>query len=368
MRLVVAGGGTGGHLFPGIAVAEEFLSRDEANEVLFVGTQNGIEARVLPGLGYRLEFISVTGMRRKSLLEQVKGIVMLVKSYFQSRKILESFRPDVVLGVGGYASGPVVLAAGQLPCRRFIHEQNALPGFTNKFLARIAEKVFISFRETERIFPAGKSVMTGNPLRRQILQDVQTGGADQAVPEMFRILVFGGSAGAHSINMAMTDALSFLGDVKGRMSITHQTGANDLDEVTACYNKEGFVAEVLPFINNMADAYHRADLVICRAGATTLAEVTACGKACIFIPFPFATDDHQMKNAQALVEKGAGFMLLNKDLTGERLALMIRELMEDRERLKMVGVCARKLARPDAAKIIVDEMLADKRQRLAGGR
>ncbi len=358
MRLVIAGGGTGGHLFPGIAVAEEFLSRDEANEVLFIGTQNGIEARVLPGLGYPLEFISVTGMRRKSLSEQVKGIVMLVRSYFQSKILLESFRPDMVLGVGGYASGPVVLAAGQLPCRRFIHEQNALPGFTNKFLARFAEKVFMSLEESEKFFPAGKSVMTGNPLRRQILGDVRAEDADTADHKEFRILVFGGSAGAHSINMAMADALPFLDDVKGRLSVTHQTGTNDLEEMTERYRKEAFNADVLPFINDMAGAYHRADLVICRAGATTLAEVTACGKACIFIPFPYATDDHQRKNAQALVEKGAGFMLLNRDLTGERLAHMIRELMEDRERLKIVGMCARKLARPDAAKRIVDVMLA----------
>jgi UDP-N-acetylglucosamine--N-acetylmuramyl-(pentapeptide) pyrophosphoryl-undecaprenol N-acetylglucosamine transferase len=365
MKLLIAGGGTGGHLFPGIAVAEEFLSRDAANEILFIGTRTGIEARVLPGLEYPLEFISVKGMRRKSLLEQAKGTVMLIKSYFQSKRLLERFRPDLVLGVGGYASGPVVLAAGKLPCRRFIHEQNSLPGFTNKLLARFAEKVFISFEESEIYFPAGKSVMTGNPLRSQILREVRTDSGGRADPEEFRLLVFGGSAGAHSINMAIIDALSFLGNARSSLSIMHQSGANDLAEVKARYQKEGFNAEVLPFIDKMADAYHWADLVICRAGATTLAEVTACGKACIFIPFPFATDDHQRKNAQSLVEKGAGFMLLNRDLTGERLAHMIRELMEDREKLKIVGKCARKLARPDAAKIIVDEMLADKRQRLA---
>ncbi len=367
MRLVIAGGGTGGHLFPGIAVAEEFLARNEANEVLFIGTRNGIEARVLPGLGYPLEFISVTGMRRKSLIEQVKGIVMLMKSYFQSKRLLESFRPDIVLGVGGYASGPVVLAALNSTCRQFIHEQNALPGITNKFLARFAEKVFISFEESKRSFPAGKSVLTGNPLRRQILKDVRSEGSEHADPGKFRLLVFGGSAGAHSINLAMVDALSFLGDLKRKLSITHQTGINDLEEVKERYRKIDFAAEVLPFIHNMADEYHRADLVICRAGATTLAEVTACGKACIFIPFPFATDDHQRKNAQALVEKGAGFMLLNRDLTGERLGNMIRELMGDKEKLKIVGKCARNLARPDAAKIIVDEMLAEKRPHPAAG-
>ena len=357
MRLVVAGGGTGGHLFPGIAVAEEFLARDKDNEVLFIGTPNGIEARVLPKLGYRLEFIAVTGMRRKGRIEQVKGIAYLVKSYFQSKRILEAFRPDIVLGVGGYASGPVVLAAGQFPCRRFIHEQNALPGFTNKILARFAEKAFLSIEESERYFPAGKSLLTGNPLRREILENVQLSRAGREASETFNLLVFGGSAGAHSINMAMIDALPFLSEVKSRMSIIHQTGEKDLDEVKAGYQREGFNAEVLPFIHDMADAYRRTDLVICRAGATTVAEVTACGKACIFIPFPYATDDHQRKNAEALVEKGAGFMLLNMDLSGKSLAHMIRELVDDRERLHIAGMCARQLARPDAAKLIVDEMV-----------
>ncbi len=357
MRLVIAGGGTGGHLFPGIAVAEEFLARKEGNEVLFIGTSNGIEARVLPRLGYPLELIAVTGMRRKSSIEQIKGMALLVKSYFQSKKILESFGPDIVLGVGGYASGPVVLAAGKYPCRRFIHEQNALPGFTNKLLARIAEKIFISVEESGQYFPAGKTLLTGNPLRRQILRDMGTSGEERPKEGEFRLLVFGGSAGAHSINMALVDALPFLGEEKGRLAIKHQTGQDDLDVVKVAYGNEGFNAEVLPFIHDMADAYHWADLVICRAGATTIAEVTACGKACIFIPFPFATDDHQRKNAEALAAKGAGFMLLNRDLSGERLANMIKELMRDMERLNVAGMCARQQARPDAARIIVDEMI-----------
>lgn len=358
MRLVVAGGGTGGHLFPGIAVAEEFLSRDPGNEVLFIGTANGIEARVLPRLGYRLELIAVTGMRRKSGIEQIKGMALLLKSYFQSKEILASFRPDIVLGVGGYASGPVVLAAGGLPCRRYIHEQNALPGFTNKLLARFAEKIFISIEESRRYFPVGKTHMTGNPLRRQIIEDVMTAGEDHAVLDDFKILVFGGSAGAHSINMAMVDALPLLKEAENRLSVIHQTGEKDLEEVKVGYRRNCIKAEVLPFIHDMADAYHKADLVICRAGATTIAEVTACGKACIFIPFPYATDDHQRRNAEALVAKGAGFMLLNSDLSGESLANMIQELMKNRERLRLAGMCARQLARPDAAEIIVDEMMA----------
>lgn len=354
MKLVVAGGGTGGHLFPGIAVAEEFLARDERNEVLFIGTENGIEARVLPQLGYRLELISATGMRRKSIVEQLKGLGLLMRSYLQSKNILAAFQPDYVLGVGGYASGPVVLAAGRYSCRRFIHEQNAFPGSTNRVLARFAEKIFVSLEEAIGFFPPGKSIVTGNPLRRQIVQEV---GSAEKAGDGFRILVFGGSAGAHSINMAMVDAAALLGEVRGTLSIVHQTGEKDVDEVKEGYLKAEISAEVLPFIHNMAEAYGQADLVICRAGATTIAEVTACGKPCVFIPFPYATDDHQRKNAEALVQKGAGFLLLNRDLSGERLAKMILDLMENREKLKTAARSAKNLARPDAAKMIVDQML-----------
>jgi UDP-N-acetylglucosamine--N-acetylmuramyl-(pentapeptide) pyrophosphoryl-undecaprenol N-acetylglucosamine transferase len=359
MKMVVAGGGTGGHLFPGIAVAEEFLARDASNEVLFVGTESGIEARVLPRLGYRLECIATTGMRGKSRFSQIKGVALLLKGYFQSKRILGAFRPDVVLGVGGYSSGPLMLAARHLPCRRFIHEQNAVPGFTNKRLVGIVEKVFLSLEESRRFFPAGKSQVTGNPLRKQILEEVRSVRTGQRPSDTFHLLVFGGSAGAHSINMALIEALPFLREVRQRLAIIHQTGDKDLDEVSQAYRKEGFTAETHAFIHNMAEAYHWADLVICRAGATTIAEVTACGKASIFIPFPFATDDHQRKNAEALVGRGAGFMLLNRELTGERLAHMLRELMDEPERLKLAGMCARTLARPDAARIIVDTMLVE---------
>jgi UDP-N-acetylglucosamine--N-acetylmuramyl-(pentapeptide) pyrophosphoryl-undecaprenol N-acetylglucosamine transferase len=357
MRLIVAGGGTGGHLFPGIAVAEEFLARDASNEVLFVGTELGIEARVLPRLQYRLECIATTGMRGKNRLSQLKGAVLLLKSYFQSKKILHDFAPDIVLGVGGYASGPLMLAARRLRCKRFIHEQNAVPGFTNKKLAGIVDKVFLSLEESSRFFPKDKTLVTGNPLRKEILQKVQQDPLIREQTDTFKLLVFGGSAGAHSINMAMLEALPLLCGVSHQLAIVHQTGDKDLNEVQEAYVASGLTAETHPFIHNMAEAYHWADLVICRAGATTLAEITACGKACIFIPFPYATDDHQRKNAEALVEKGAGFMLLNRDLTGESLAKMLLELMADPDKLHLAGERAATLARPEAARIIVDAML-----------
>ncbi len=356
MRLVIAGGGTGGHLFPGIAVAEEFLSRDKANEVLFVGTERGIEARVLPRLGFRVEFIAAAGLRGKGGLSQTKGMAMLLYSYSQSRRILKEFRPDLVLGVGGYASGPVVLAARGMQIRRFIHEQNAIPGMTNKILARVAEEVFISLEESRKFFPKERTLLTGNPVRKEILVAAEAEAAP-AEGGMFRILIFGGSAGAHSVNQAVTAALPFLSEFRERLAITHQTGEKDLAEVREAYRLEGFRAEVVPFIDDMAGAYRDADLVVCRAGATTIAEVTAIGRACIFIPYPHAVDDHQRRNAEALLKKGAGFMLLERELSGERLAQQIGELIEHPERIESTGENARTLARLDAAKVIVDEML-----------
>ncbi len=378
MRLVIAGGGTGGHLFPGIAVAEEFLSRDPANEVLFVGTERGIEARVLPRLGFRVEFIAAAGIRGKGGFSQLKAVAMLLYGYAQSRRILKEFRPDRVLGVGGYASGPVVLAARGMQIRRFIHEQNAIPGMTNKILARFAEEVFISLDESRNFFPKGKALLTGNPVRREILATAEVQnppqppfdkggspppsfplpqGEGQGEGGLFRLLIFGGSAGAHSVNQAVIAALPFLAGFRERLAITHQTGENDCTSVREAYRREGFAAEVVPFIDDMAGAYRDASLVVCRAGATTIAEVTACGKACIFIPYPHAVDDHQRRNAEALLKKGAGFMLLERELSGESLARMIGELIAEPEKIEAAGQHARELARLDAARVIVDEMI-----------
>lgn len=360
MKLIIAGGGTGGHLFPGIAVAEEFLDRSLDNEVLFVGTEHGIEARAVPAAGYRLELISAAGIRGKTGISQLKGACMMLYGYAQSRKILKSFRPDLVLGVGGYASLPMVLAARGMQIPRFIHEQNAIPGMTNKLLAKFADQVFITLEESIKFFPKNNTLLTGNPLRRQILQqaatpageELRTGGHGR-----FRLLVFGGSQGAHAINMAMIAALPFLERIKDKLEITHQTGVKDADQVAEAYRRAGIDAGVRPFIDDMAGAYHHADLVICRAGATTIAELTACGRPSIFIPFPHAVDDHQRCNAEALLKKGAGFMLLEHELSGEKLAGMISELMSDPETLTRTGRLAFGLARLDAAKIIVDEMV-----------
>jgi UDP-N-acetylglucosamine--N-acetylmuramyl-(pentapeptide) pyrophosphoryl-undecaprenol N-acetylglucosamine transferase len=358
VRLLVAGGGTGGHLFPGIAVAEEFLARDRGNEVLFVGTERGIEARILPRLGYRLEFITAAGIRGKSGLSQMRGLAMMIYGYAQARKILKEFRPDRVLGVGGYASGPVVLAARGMQIRRFIHEQNAIPGFTNKFLSRFADGIFISLEESAQFFPKGKTLLAGNPIRKEILAEALTEKGGEPGSRDVRLLVFGGSAGAHSINQTLTAALPYLAPLRDRLVITHQTGEKDCTMVREAYQREGFRAEAVAFIDNMAAAYRRADLVVCRAGATTVAEVTATGKACIFIPYPHAVDDHQRRNAEALLKQGAGFMLLERELSGESLARLIEDLVDNPEKIAVAGSNAQRMARIDAARVIVDEILS----------
>lgn len=365
MKLIIAGGGTGGHLFPGIAVAEEFLSRDPANQVLFVGTERGIEARAVPAAGYRLELISAAGIRGKGTLSQFKGAAMMLYGYAQSRKILKSFRPDMVLGVGGYASLPMVLAARGMQIPRYIHEQNAIPGQTNRLLARFADQVFITLEESAAYFPKASTLLTGNPLRRQILDSVGEDGKNgraenESAAAGFHLFVFGGSQGAHAINAAMIEALPLLKESSLKLAITHQTGEKECAEVTAAYRTAGVEANVRAFISDMASEYAKSDLIICRAGATTIAETTACGKACLFIPFPHAVDDHQRRNAEALLKKDACFMMLERELTGATLAEVIQTLANDPDLVRNTGDLAFSLARLDAARIIVDEMTKKK--------
>ncbi|MBJ6726668.1 undecaprenyldiphospho-muramoylpentapeptide beta-N-acetylglucosaminyltransferase [Geomesophilobacter sediminis] len=356
MKMIIAGGGTGGHLFPGIAVADEFLATNSENKVLFVGTERGIEARLLPKLGYELGVITGAGIKGRGTWGQFKSAMLLLNGYAQSRKILKEFQPDIVLGVGGYASAPLLLAARGMGIKKiFIHEQNAIPGLANKILSRFSQRIFISMAESAALFPEGRTLLTGNPIRKEILWRFQE--RQRKVGDEFRILVFGGSAGAHRINLTMLEALPHLAAVRDRLVITHQTGEKDCEEIRAGYQAQGVKANVAPFIEDMAAAYGAADLVICRAGATTIAEVTACGKGCIFIPYPYAADDHQRKNAEALVNKKAGFMILEEELNGEVLAGEILRLKANPEALAEVERNARSLAHLDAAQVIVTEMV-----------
>ncbi|WP_223636399.1 undecaprenyldiphospho-muramoylpentapeptide beta-N-acetylglucosaminyltransferase [Corallococcus sp. EGB] len=353
MKVLIAGGGTGGHLFPGIALAEEVVTRHPANEVVFVGTEKGLEARVVPKEGYPLELVKVQGLKGKGLLGLIKGLIALPLAFLASLRILSRQKPDVVVGVGGYASGPVVLAAWLMGIPTAIQEQNALPGLTNKVLGRIVKVVFTSFEEARKHFPEAKVQMIGNPIRKKLMDNYLR---SSAAHEKFSVLIFGGSLGARGLNNRVLEALDSLADVKDQISIVHQTGKLDLENVKKGYADRGFadVAQVVEFIDDMSSAYAKADLVICRAGATSLAELTVCKKPSILVPFPHATDNHQEVNARALVDVGAAIMFRESELTGLKLAETLRGLMTDPATLKQMAKKAGILGRPAAAKELAD--------------
>lgn len=360
MRVLIAGGGTGGHLFPGIALAEELVTRHHKNDVLFVGTNRGLEARVVPASGFKLSTIPSRGLKGMGPLGLLLGLLMLPVSFFAALRILLRAKPDVVVGVGGYSSGPVVLTAWMLGVPTAVQEQNALPGFTNKVLGKFVNAVFLAFEGASQFFPAKKVHVIGNPIRRKLMENFLR---SNTAHEKFTVLVFGGSLGARGINSRMLEALDHLGDLKDGLLFIHQTGKNDLQHVKQGYEQKGFNAEVVEFIDDMSAAYLKSELVICRAGATTLAELTVCKKASILIPFPFATDDHQSVNAEALVKAGAALVFQEKDLTGKGLADAIRELKAEPARLKKMEKAAGLLGRPEAAKELADvcvQMMLDK--------
>ncbi|WP_434382434.1 undecaprenyldiphospho-muramoylpentapeptide beta-N-acetylglucosaminyltransferase [Melittangium boletus] len=354
MKVLIAGGGTGGHLYPGIALAEEVVTRHHANKVVFVGTERGLEARVVPREGYPLETIRAQGLKGKGLVGLLKGLFLLPLALFESFRILREHKPDVVVGVGGYSSGPVVLVAALMGIPTAIQEQNALPGLTNKVLGRFARVVFTAFAGAGAFFPARKVQLVGNPIRRKLMDNFLLAHVAQ---DTFSLLVFGGSLGARGINQRMLDALDHLGDLKGQLRIVHQTGKNDLESVRQGYAARGFEAQVVEFIDDMSSAYAEASLVVCRAGATTLAELMVAKKASILIPFPFATDDHQAVNAQEMVSAGAALMFREAGLTGEKLAAEIRRLKDEPERLRQMEKKAGLLGRPEAAKELADVLV-----------
>jgi UDP-N-acetylglucosamine--N-acetylmuramyl-(pentapeptide) pyrophosphoryl-undecaprenol N-acetylglucosamine transferase len=351
MRVILAGGGTGGHLFPGLAVAREFQRRDAMTEIMFVGTERGIEARVLPHEGFRLETIDVKGLKGRGVRGLLDAVYGIPAGLLQSLGIVKRFRPDCILGLGGYASGPLLLAAKLRGIRCAIMEQNLQPGFTNKMLARFVDKIFTSYRETASYLPSKNILETGNPVRWQRLPDAPR-------DEKFTLLIFGGSAGAHRINMAVLNALEQMTELASQLRIVHQTGAADFSAINKAYQALPFDAEALPFIDRMDDAYARADLVLCRAGATTVAELTAFGKAAILIPYPYAIYDHQRWNAQALADKGAAEVILDQELNGAELALRLRDYLADRKKIEAMARAALAMGRPESAARIVDECYA----------
>jgi UDP-N-acetylglucosamine--N-acetylmuramyl-(pentapeptide) pyrophosphoryl-undecaprenol N-acetylglucosamine transferase len=358
LRVVIAGGGTGGHLYPGIAVARELLARRPDAQISFAGTARGIESRVVPREGFALDLIRSGGLKGKSIAARARGAALLPVSLADAWTIVSARQPDLVIGVGGYSSGPVVLTAALRGVPTMLLEQNAVPGLTNRLLARVVKAAAVTFDSTQTFF-GSKAFVSGNPVRPEFLaasgSQQESARDDQAT--VTQVLIFGGSQGAHAINVAMVEAAARLATGGPPLRVTHQTGERDVEMVRAAYRQAGLQADVEPFLYDMGRRLGDADLIVCRAGATTLAEITAAGKAAILIPLPTATDDHQRRNADALASSGAADVLLQREMTGATLADRILSLATDRERRRRIAAAAKSLAKPDAAQLIVDKAL-----------
>lgn len=359
VRVLVAGGGTGGHLFPGIAVARAVIAIAPASTVTFVGTAAGIEARVVPREGFALDTIRSAGLKGKSLSALARGVALVPLSLIDAWRVVGRRAPQVVVGVGGYSSGPVVLIAALRGRRTIVLEQNAMPGLANRTLARWVDAAALTYEEARRWFPRGAFV-SGNPVREGFFR--AGADADRNGEATRRLLVFGGSQGARALNDAMIAAAPLLARARPPVALTHQTGEADLARVREAYAAAGLEARVEPFLHEMDREMARAALVVSRAGATTLAELTACGRPALLVPLPTATDDHQRRNADALARAGAAEVIEQAALTGEALAARVLALMGDPERLARMRAAARGAARPDAARAIAERIVA-----LAGG-
>lgn len=359
-RIMVAGGGTGGHLFPGLAVVDELRRRVPDLAVKFVGTARGIESRILPERGEALELLDVTPLKGQGLGARFRSFARIPTAMRKASALMDDFEPDLVLGVGGYASGPVLLSAALSGRPSALLEQNAHVGMTNRILARFVDRAYISFEQTERVFGRSKSRLTGNPVRQEFVEHARLALAD---PEGFEsrartVLVLGGSQGARKLNQEVPRALAKAGIAARNLEVIHQTGEAMRDEVEATYEELGIPARVVTFIHEIARAYSNAALVIARAGATTLAELCAIGRPSILIPFPFAADDHQTKNAKALEEQHASICIGESELDVDQLGATIADLLDDSARRQAMAQAARDHGRPDAAAAIVDDMMA----------
>jgi UDP-N-acetylglucosamine--N-acetylmuramyl-(pentapeptide) pyrophosphoryl-undecaprenol N-acetylglucosamine transferase len=342
MTVLIAGGGTGGHLYPGIAVARALIGHAGV-QVAFVGTAAGIEATVVPRERFPLDLIRSAGLKGKSLSSVVRGLSLLPLSAWDAWRVITRRAPAVVVGVGGYSSGPVVALAALRGIPTLVMEQNAAPGLTNRLLARVVRAAAVTFEASVARF-GSKAFVSGNPVRPEFFQRVAPPPSDRP-----RLLVFGGSQGAHAVNVAMAEAAPELARLVPGLQVTHQTGRRDVDMVRESYRRAGMDARVEPFLYEMHKEMHAADVVVCRSGATTLAELAAAGKAAILIPLPTATDDHQRANAAAMAAAGAAVLLDQRDADGARLAREIAALGSDPAARERMGRAAAALARPQAA-------------------
>jgi UDP-N-acetylglucosamine--N-acetylmuramyl-(pentapeptide) pyrophosphoryl-undecaprenol N-acetylglucosamine transferase len=365
MKVMIAGGGTGGHVYPGIAVAEELKRLHPRAELVFVGGRRGLEAQAVPESGFRIRFIVTRGFPRRAWWRWPAAIVANAVGLLQALAAVASERPDVVLGTGGYVSGPICLAAVVLRRPLLLQEQNSIPGLANRWLARVADEVHLSFTEARAYFRRKDNLrVTGNPVRTYILGGDRTTalrefGLAEGKPTVF---VFGGSRGAHRINQAAIETMQTL---KGRVDVQFilQTGREDFEWARQVVEAEQLPARVMTFLRQIHQAYAAADLVVCRSGAMTLAEIAACGTPAILVPYPYAAHNHQEINANNLVERGAAVLILDRELTGERLAREVAHLLSDRQALRRLSAHARTFARLDAAERLVRSL-----ERVAQGR
>ncbi|MEA2110301.1 MAG: undecaprenyldiphospho-muramoylpentapeptide beta-N-acetylglucosaminyltransferase [Pseudomonadota bacterium] len=352
--IMFAGGGTGGHLFPGISLAQEFNRRFPDLDIVFAGTRKGLEVRVIPPLGYRLVFIKIGGLVGKGWRQRLKVIGSLPRALIQALVLLVRYQPDLVVGLGGYASAPVLVAARMAGIPLVIQEQNAFPGLVNRCLAPFAAAIFIAFDKAGKKLHNRKIVNTGNPVRADFIRPIESSAGN---PDAFVILVIGGSLGAHSLNETVPSALARLKESGIPIRVIHQTGSRELERVREAYQTSGIQAEVADFFADVGRKYAQADLVICRAGALTLAELALVGRPAVLIPYPHAAHDHQQLNAQVFVEKGAALMLKDQALNEEELAAMLTVLYKDSDRRRQMAMAAASLGRARAAVQIVDTCL-----------
>ncbi|MBV70776.1 MAG: undecaprenyldiphospho-muramoylpentapeptide beta-N-acetylglucosaminyltransferase [Myxococcales bacterium] len=351
-KLMVVGGGTGGHLYPGIAVAEAWLASIDGAEVVFVGSPNGLEGRVVPELGYRFIPVEARRLKNAGIVERLKSLVRMPMAILAGYRIIRGERPQVILGVGGYVSGPVVLAAALSGRPSAVAEQNARPGLTNRILAKFVKRVYTAFPEAIERLPAQKVKELGNPVRQDFLK-----AAEQTNDGAIHVLILGGSQGARSLNQGLPEVIAQLQKRVPKLSVMHQTG-RDRDEAVRKTYTDLHVdnADVQSFIDDMATEIAKADLVVARAGATTVAELACIGRAAVFIPFPFAADDHQAANAASLVSAGAALMQREDGMTTERMVDLLLPLLVDRDRLDAMGQAALERGRPQAAASMVDDL------------
>jgi UDP-N-acetylglucosamine--N-acetylmuramyl-(pentapeptide) pyrophosphoryl-undecaprenol N-acetylglucosamine transferase len=346
MRAILAGGGTGGHVIPALAIARELQQRYHA-ELLFVGTARGIENRLVPAAGFELRLIQVGALKNVSMATRLRTLFDLPRAILACWRMLRQFRPDVVIGVGGYASGPAMLAAWLRHIPTLAFEPNVVPGFANRAVARLVSAAAVHFEETKKYFRNAR--VTGVPVRKEFFLKKDTTGRTTQT-----LLVFGGSQGASAINRVVLESLASLRQALPELHIIHQTGERDYKDAQAAYLQAGISAEVLAFINEMPQAFARADLLLCRSGASTVAEVTASGKAAIFVPFPRAADDHQRRNAESLARLGAAVLIPESELSQQKLVSTVVDLFTHRQRLLQMEEAAQKLTHPRAAEEIAD--------------